>query len=598
LGRALLIWRLVIGDIKRRPVQSLLLIVMIVTTTTTLSLGLALRHASQNPFARTRAATKGPDYVAENGPAPGSGRPSASQFAPLIHDRWVAASAGPFPVAYTRLTTGKINVPVDAEGRETRAAAAVDQPLVTAGHWVSPGGAVVEQGLAETLGLQVGDTISVGGHTFHVVGIAVTTARPFYPARDPGLIWLTRADAEGLATASEPVGYVLDIRLATDAPPSNPLGPAGNEFPIASVKANVPSTIQPWQAIRTDDYRVIALDQKVLLIGSWLLAMLAIASIAVVVGGRMAEQTRRVGLLKAVGGNPAFVVAVLLSENLLLALAAAIIGLFAGAQLAPTLASPGHGLLGVAPAPPLTFGAIVLVLGVASAVAAAATLAPALRGARTSTIHALNDPAHPPRRRPLMIALSAALPVPLLLGLRLAARRTRRTVLTAASVMIAVAMVVAALAVQRDIAVTHQRQAAAGFFFVSGIVQSANHVLVVLSVILVTLAAISTTFTAWAAVIDARIAMALARALGATPRQVSAGLATAQLLPGLVAACAGIPAGLLLYELAGGHLNEATPPLLWLLAVIPATLIAVAAVTWIPARIGSRRPVAEILRTE
>ena len=87
MGRILLIWRLVVGDVSRRPVQSLLLMVMIVTTTTTLSLGLALRHASQNPFARTRAATKGPDVVAETGPAPGSARPSPSQFAPLIHDR-------------------------------------------------------------------------------------------------------------------------------------------------------------------------------------------------------------------------------------------------------------------------------------------------------------------------------------------------------------------------------------------------------------------------------------------------------------------------------------------------------------------------------
>ena len=31
----------------------------------------------------------------------------------------------------------------------------------------------------------------------------------------------------------------------------------------------------------------------------------------------------------------------------------------------------------------------------------------------------------------------------------------------------------------------------------------------------------------------------------------------AQLLPALVAACVGIPAGLLLYQLAGGHLSEA-----------------------------------------
>ena len=597
MGRALLIWRLVVGDIKRRPVQALLLMVMMVTTTTTLTLGLALSHASQSPFARTRDATKGPDYVAENGPAPGSGRPSPSQFAPLIHDHWVAATAGPFPVAYTRLTTPKINVPVDAEGRDTQAAA-VDQPLLTAGHWVGSGGAVIEQGLAEALGLHVGDTISLGGHTFHVVGIALTTARPFYPARSPGLVWLTRADAEGLATASEPLGYVLDIKLKANAPRHDPLGPAGNEVVAAAVKANVPTTVQAWPAIRTDDYRVIALDEKVLLIGSWLLALLAIASIAVVVGGRMAEQTRRVCLLKAVGGNPAFVAAVLVSENLLLALAAAIIGLLAGAQLAPTLASPGHGLLGVAAAPPLTFGSIVLVFAVAIAVAAAATLAPALRGARTSTIRALNDPAHPPRRRPRVIALSAALPVPLLLGLRLVARRPRRMALTAASLMIAVAMVVAALAVQQNIAATHHSQAAVGFFFVSGIVQSANHVLLILSVILVTLAAVSTTFTAWAAVIDARIPTALARALGATPRQISAGLTAAQLLPGLVAACLGIPIGLLLYQLAGGNLNEATPPLSWLLAVIPATLIGVAIVTWMPARIGARRPVAEILRTE
>jgi putative ABC transport system permease protein len=171
--------------------------------------------------------------------------------------------------------------------------------------------------------------------------------------------------------------------------------------------------------------------------------------------------------------------------------------------------------------------------------------------------------------------------------------------LTAASLTVAVTMVVAALAVQRDLEVTNQGHAAVvGFFSASATVQSANHVLLALSVILVTLAAISATFTAWATVIDAQTATALARALGATPRQISGGLTTAQLLPALVAGCVGIPAGLLLYQLAGGHVNEAQPPLLWLLAVVPGTLITVAAVTAIPARIGARRPVAEVLRAE
>jgi hypothetical protein len=40
VGRVLLVWRLVIGDVRCRRVQSLLLVVMIVTTTATLALGL------------------------------------------------------------------------------------------------------------------------------------------------------------------------------------------------------------------------------------------------------------------------------------------------------------------------------------------------------------------------------------------------------------------------------------------------------------------------------------------------------------------------------------------------------------------------------
>jgi putative ABC transport system permease protein len=169
--------------------------------------------------------------------------------------------------------------------------------------------------------------------------------------------------------------------------------------------------------------------------------------------------------------------------------------------------------------------------------------------------------------------------------------------LTAASLTLAVAMVVAALTVQQQLD-AHQDHAAAGFFSSSAIYQGANHVLLVLSVTLVILGAVSATFTAWATVIDTRVATALARALGATARQVSAGLTAAQLLPGLAAAIVGLPAGLLLYQLAGGDLNTATLPIWWLLAVIPATLVAVALATAIPARLAASRPVADALRSE
>jgi putative ABC transport system permease protein len=70
-----------------------------------------------------------------------------------------------------------------------------------------------------------------------------------------------------------------------------------------------------------------------------------------------------------------------------------------------------------------------------------------------------------------------------------------------------------------------------------------------------------------------------------------------QLLPALAAVGLGIPAGLLLYELAGGDLSTAAPPAWWLLCVIPATLIVVAVLTAIPAEI-SARPIAETLRID
>jgi putative ABC transport system permease protein len=597
MGQLLVIWRLATSDIKRRRSQSTLLVILIAATTTALAVGLTLHNVSKNPFAQTRAETKGPDVVGQVGYAPGTGRPSPSSFTPLLHGAGVAATAGPFPIANVRLTASKTDIGVEAEGRDATLAA-VDQPLVLAGGWIRRREAVIERGLADSLGLHVGQTIRLNGHPFRIAGIAITAARPFYPAAEPGLVWLTRTDAEGLATQSQPLGYLLDIKLTDPAKaPTFPFSPAGNAFQQATVARNEPSTLEPWQRVQNSDYRVISLDRKVLLIGSSLLSILAIASIAVLVGGRMAEQTKRVGLLKALGANPAMVAAALLAENLLLALTGAIVGLIAGDLLAPSLASPGAGLLSATEAPQVNASSVMIVIGLALIVAAAATLAPAIHGARTSTLTALNDPGHPPTRHRALIAASRKLPVPMLLGLRLVARRPRRAMLTATSLMIAVAMVVAALTVQHDLNVTGKTPTV-GFFVASASGVLANHVLVLLSVTLVILAAVSATFAAWATVIDARTSTALVRSLGATPQQIVGGLAAAQLLPALIAAVIGIPAGLLLYELAGGHLSEAKPPLPMLLAIIPGTLIAVAALTAIPARIGAHRPVADVLRAD
>ena len=179
--------------------------------------------------------------------------------------------------------------------------------------------------------------------------------------------------------------------------------------------------------------------------GSILLALLAIASVTVLVGRRLSEYSRRVGLLKAVGGTPGVVAAMFLAENLVLALPAAVIGLVVGSLAAPLLTNPGAALVGAPGAPSLTGTTVIEVVGLALAVSLVATVVPAVRAARTSTVSAINDVARAPRRRGGLIRLSAGLPVSALFGVRLVGRRPRRALLSAANIAVTVAGVVAVL---------------------------------------------------------------------------------------------------------------------------------------------------------
>ena len=111
------------------------------------------------------------------------------------------------------------------------------------------------------------------------------------------------------------------------------------------------------------------------------------------------------------------------------------------------------------------------------------------------------------------------------------------------------------------------------------------------------IAAVNAIFIAWSTVFDARHTSALERALGATPQEVSAGLSAAQVLPALAGSILGVPGGILLFNAVSPTKSAHVPPG-WILAVLVGTPLLVALLTAIPARLGGRRPVAEILRAE
>ena len=331
--------------------------------------------------------------------------------------------------------------------------------------------------------------------------------------------------------------------------------------------------------------------------GAVLLALLAIASVAVLVGRRLSEYARRVGLLKAVGGTPSLVAATFLAENLVLALLAAVIGLLAGWLVSPLITSPGAALIGTAGAPSFSLSTAADVVGLAVVVALAATLLPAIRAARSSTVDALNDVARPPRRRRKLIGLSNRLPVPALFGLRLVARRPRRALLSAANIAVTVTGIVAVLTFH---AYADDRLSGASAVTAAGlsdpVINRDEQMLTVITVMLVTLAVLNALFTTWATVLDARHSSALMRALGARARQVTSGLVVAQVLSALPGAILGVPLGFGLFTAAvhGGAL----PPKSWLVATVIGTLIAMASLTVVPAQLGTRQPVAEVLASE
>jgi putative ABC transport system permease protein len=121
----------------------------------------------------------------------------------------------------------------------------------------------------------------------------------------------------------------------------------------------------------------------------------------------------------------------------------------------------------------------------------------------------------------------------------------------------------------------------------------------IISVALVLLAAVNAVFIAWTTALETRHPAALARALGATPEQITTGLSVAQLIPAFIGALLGILGAIGIYDAARKGPGTATlPSALWLAAVVVLTPLVIVLLTAVPTRIGARRPVAEVLQAE
>jgi putative ABC transport system permease protein len=589
--------RLALRDLRKRRTEAGLLALALTAATSTLTVGLVLHGLANEPYAHTRNATLGPDVTAQaDAPGLGGGRADLAALRQLADGRAVAARSGPYPLTQVTIHARGRQAAAVLEGRDA-APASVDRPRVTDGHWALRRGVVVERAFADALGIRVDDTLRVGQRNERVTGIAVTAAMPPYPlngmtaggpAVRTGLIWANRKVVHALDRSPS---YIINLRLRHPAS-----APAFVDSAIRRLTPNgVPSRtdppppfIQSADDLAFESGKLIRNEQRALLVGSWLLALMALASIAVLVGGRMAEQVRRVGLLKAAGASPALVASVLLAEYASVTAVATAMGVGIGRLVAPLLAKPSAGLVGGPAALPFTAMTVVTVTIVTLGIAVVATFVPALRASRTSTVDALLATARNPRRARWVTALSARLPVPLLLGIRMSARRPRRALLSATSAAIAVTGIVTALAANA------QLKGSGNGGVPDPRAQRLGEVLLLITILIVAEAAVTTIFTTTATVLDVKNIGAVTRALGATARQVAAAVAAAQTLPALVGALVGVPVGVALFGALSDDASAQVPA--WQLGgVVAATVLVTAMLASLPSHASVRESVAHSL---
>ncbi|MBV9832112.1 MAG: FtsX-like permease family protein, partial [Marmoricola sp.] len=580
---------LALRDLRRRWAESLLLVLALTVAATTLTLGLVLHGQTAVPYAATRAATRGPDVVATLFPAPGSHLTDADRagLVALVHRPEVVAHSPAFPMTWAGIEARGVSGVAEVQGRDA-GASPVDRPEVVSGHWVEPGGVVVERSFAQSMGVRLGDRVALGAGHPRVVGIAVSAALPPYPqlctigcilddrawfSAQPGLVWTTRADAAALATAREPLVWFEYLRLRDPSAAPAFASRLGDSGPPAGRPQ-----LLPWQDVAHRQAEQLANERAVVVFGSSLLAILALATLAVLVGGRLADEGRRVGLLKASGATPRFVALVLVTAYLALGLVGAALGLTAGRLLAPSLVTRSAGLLGHLGSTSVTTADVLTVVGAVLALVVLASVVPAWRAARRSTVEALAESGRAPRRRALVVRVSARLPVPALLGLRLATRRPRRAVLTSLSVAVAVCGSVVVLCAQASLG------AESGSSGGPADPQAAqlHAVMVALTVLLTVMAAVNLVFVTRATSVDARRLLAVVRSLGASPAETAWGVGVAQLVPAVAGLVLGVLSGVALFQ-ALSVAHPVMPSVVQLLGLSLLTVGLVLVLTAIPA---------------
>jgi putative ABC transport system permease protein len=607
---------LVLARLRSHLGRSLVLVVVVAVAAGIALSALAVLRVADDPWAPLQAATRGADVEIDEAPARPDPRALAALPEVTTVGSLIQSGDTALQVHGQVLLVSLKHMPAD------RDAMVVERPLVMAGRWFAADDEVVfEATLADTLGVEVGDTVALNGEhgrTVRVVGTAATTMLPNYPERLPGSIFASGA----VFDAIDPVGpprWSIALRLRD---------PSQADAVVARLNASGPvppgnCTAAGWCARTAADIRDNAFPSRidefagVMLFFAVLMLIAAVLLIVTLLGSRLVSEARELTLLQVVGATPARLALLIATEHALLAVAGAAAGILVARVVAPRIAESAATVFGSV-SPRLSPGDVV---GVGAAAVAVSVLVSALGGLRAGrrslAVVARGGTGRIRRSRAAALAMRSTSWATLVLGLKDIATRRGRAAVIVLSVALAVTIAVAVVGLgtsELDPAIAPTRAASLPAdpaeisrlpVFSPAISQQViGRVMTLITAMQALLGgvAVVTLLAAASMSIQERLReLSVLHTVGCTTAQLAGASAVSQGALGAVGAALGLPLGLgtfLLFKaMAGGGFTGSPPPLALTLIALAAIAIAAAAGA-VPALLAQRVPASQALAAE
>jgi ABC-type lipoprotein release transport system permease subunit len=583
--------RLAFAGIRSRLLASALTIAIAAAAVATIVLALEVRSSGVDPWQRTFAGANGAHVLAV---VPSHGDAAAIAELPGVTERGAPV---PLTLATVGAPRGAERVQLAGLNRRTP----VNVPVSTGGSQLQGGGGIVlERSFAEALGIEIGATLEVTGEhgsvEVPVLGTAVVPSQARYPRSKPGLAWVTRATFAQVEPDRERWRWLEAVRLADPSTAAAFTARAAAALPeSASGSGNL--SFEAWQDQRDAALGDAQGTQVIVTMFTVLLLVVAFVVVGILVGARVSEQHRQIGLLKAVGLIPRQVGIAFALESAALGLAAAVLGFALGAVLAPRLAAPSAETLLGSPTIAANPWHIVVAACVVLPVLFAGALLATRRSTRFTVLEAIRaGNSSPPDSRLGRAVVGRGMPLTIGLGLKDLFARGRRALLLTAAVAITGAVVVTALSL--DATLDAQSASEPSDF--------PDELLVLIYTLDAVLLLVTATTLVAVVLLSVRERIrdfGVLKAIGLTPGQITSTVISSHAALAFVASLVAIPLGIGLYlglfHVAGDTTEDAVIAPWWSLALIPVgALIVVVGATSIPAWLATRIRAADALRYE